>query len=254
MKKIITSFILAQISFASLQAQVALPRKVFSTGGKVITQNSLKLSYTIGEAIVGKKAMSSLSLNSGFQQVHFVSTPLPVQWLAMDANRISLNEVEIRWQVAAEHNNAGYYIERRLEHENEFSSVGFVEGTGTSMITLTYAFRDSAYPNVRAYYRIKQMDMDGKYSYSLTRLVIPADKNELILEAWPIPAHNWVNFRVLGIQKKETLLIRDLSGKVVHQQDVFDESPIRCSHLVPGIYLVQLAGQSLTTIKISIHD
>jgi hypothetical protein len=60
-------------------------------------------------------------------------------------------------------NNAGFEVEKR--QNNEWSSIGFVEGNGTSNVEHRYSFVDA---NVKGNvsYRLKQIDRDGKFTYS----------------------------------------------------------------------------------------
>ncbi|MFA6438900.1 MAG: T9SS type A sorting domain-containing protein [Bacteriovoracaceae bacterium] len=82
--------------------------------------------------------------------------------------------VQLTWQTATETNNYGFEIERSLPLQGgrsgrglQWSMVGFVEGHGTTNATQLYSFVDAS-ANEPVSYRLKQIDLDGKFEYSQT--------------------------------------------------------------------------------------
>lgn len=74
------------------------------------------------------------------------------------------NEITLNWATATELNNHGFEIERSVDNK-EFITRGFVEGSGTSTEMHKYSFTEDAL-NGTLYYRLKQIDYNGNYSYS----------------------------------------------------------------------------------------
>lgn len=72
---------------------------------------------------------------------------------------------DLKWSTASEINNDYFLIERRTE-EGLFETVGRVEGNGSTQLQSTYAFKDDRIKSVFNYYRLKQVDFDGKFEYS----------------------------------------------------------------------------------------
>lgn len=73
--------------------------------------------------------------------------------------------VSLQWQTASETNNLGFEIERSPD-ARDWEKIGFVNGQGNSQTLNDYAFEDkSPYPGWN-YYRLKQVDYDGKFEYS----------------------------------------------------------------------------------------
>ena len=75
-----------------------------------------------------------------------------------------------KWRTATELNNYGFEIERANElngtpHEGGVK-IGFVEGHGNSTIPEEYTFKDNPTGYNIYHYRLKQIDLDGKYEYS----------------------------------------------------------------------------------------
>jgi hypothetical protein len=92
---------------------------------------------------------------------------VPVELLAFTAS-VKNSEVQILWSTASELNNMGFEIERSINNINNFVTVGFVNGKGSSAEINYYSFFDN--PQLsgvnQIYYRLKQVDFDGTFSYS----------------------------------------------------------------------------------------
>jgi len=87
---------------------------------------------------------------------------LPVQLTAFTATANQMNAV-LHWSTATELNNYGFEIERR--QNGPWANVGFVPGAGTSSAPREYSYTDNDLAPGRYMYRIKQVDMDGMFSY-----------------------------------------------------------------------------------------
>jgi hypothetical protein len=99
------------------------------------------------------------------------SQPLPVQLVSFNAvvNKTNTaSNVQLDWATISEVNNFGFYIQRQLSGESDFSTVenGFVAGNGTTLEQHNYSWTDVNVPVGTHSYRIKQVDLDGLESYS----------------------------------------------------------------------------------------
>ncbi len=84
--------------------------------------------------------------------------------------------VELSWATASELNNYGFEIERKFSEHNKWESVGFVEGNGTTTRMNYYSFADSPRGGGKYNYRLKQVDIDGKFKFSPIREVVVPSK------------------------------------------------------------------------------
>ncbi len=91
---------------------------------------------------------------------------VPVELLAFNAS-VRNSEVHLLWSTASELNNMGFEIERSISNPDNFVTVGFVDGKGTSTVINYYSFTDNPQVNGvnQLYYRLKQIDFDGSFSY-----------------------------------------------------------------------------------------
>ncbi len=77
--------------------------------------------------------------------------------------------VNLNWQTATEKNNKGFEVERKNLGSNEnWISLGFVEGNGTTTKTSSYDYTDNNVKKGKYNYRLKQIDFDGSFTYTKT--------------------------------------------------------------------------------------
>ena len=87
---------------------------------------------------------------------------IPVELVGFTAS-VNENSVTLNWVTATEINNAGFQVERKTT--SDWTSVGYLEGNGTSTEPHSYSFVDAGLAVGEYNYRIKQLDFDGTYSY-----------------------------------------------------------------------------------------
>jgi hypothetical protein len=95
------------------------------------------------------------------------NTLLPVQLASFAAVRVS-DDVQLNWSTLTEVNNFGFYVERKLEGTSTFTEIpnSFVAGHRTTLEAQSYTFTDNTVAPGMWYYRLRQVDLDGKISYS----------------------------------------------------------------------------------------
>lgn len=89
---------------------------------------------------------------------------LPIKLLSFDA-KVNVGKVILSWITVTEINN-DYFTVERSANGTEFSSVGQIAGTGNSTVNISYSITDASPINGFSYYRLKQTDFDGRFTYS----------------------------------------------------------------------------------------
>lgn len=124
---------------------------------------------------------------------------------------------ELTWETYSEINNQGFEIQRTSDGIN-WLSIGWIDGAGNSTETLKYSFTDYNLKPGDFYYRFKQLDYDGKTSYSNIVLLnlnkLSNDQNLFLL--YPNPSSNGQNLQIRSWLDKEmetTIQIRDMIGR-----------------------------------------
>jgi hypothetical protein len=144
------------------------------------------------------------------------SAPLPIELMYFDAFR-SDKVIHFRWATASELNNDYFTIERSLNNEY-YQPIQIIQGAGTSNIPHYYTTTDANLPSGKAYYRLKQTDYDGNFTY--TRIFVAEnlpDKSELTL--LPNPAKNKIQLSTAKIVSDIAIVeIIDVYGKKVQME------------------------------------
>jgi hypothetical protein len=89
---------------------------------------------------------------------------IPVELVSFGAS-VQGNSVNLTWQTATELNNSGFEIQRKTEN-SDWNKIGFVDGAGTTSEITNYSYTDSYSSEETVYYRLRQVDFDGKSSFS----------------------------------------------------------------------------------------
>jgi alpha-amylase len=128
------------------------------------------------------------------------TTPLPVTLLSFGARRTSATTVAVSWTTAAERNCAHFEVERSADGQ-QFQKLGTVACAGAAT---PYTFLDAAAYEA-AYYRLRQVDVDGQVQYSALAYVPIFINNTLIIRIFPNPATGAVT--LLGVPETMVLTL-----------------------------------------------
>jgi len=140
------------------------------------------------------------------------SVIVPVNLLNFRAKAVKTNSL-LTWQTATEANNERFEIEQSRDALH-FIKIGSVKGVGNSNILQSYSFTDYTPAKGINFYRLKQVDTDGKFVYSETRRV---DFNDSpLFELYNNPS-NGTNIIVKTNLKGTVLNIYDISGRKLQQ-------------------------------------
>lgn len=121
-------------------------------------------------------------------------TPLPMELIEFEGEIVGEDNL-LTWVTASEQNNDFFTLERSRDGY-VFTTLAVVDGAGNSTSTLNYEqFDYDPFPGI-TYYRLKQTDFDGQYSYSQIIALNRGMEYALISDLFPNPANNSVNFEI----------------------------------------------------------
>lgn len=155
-------------------------------------------------AVAGPSFTQTLSGITSFNKTPFgiasLGTALPVVWLNLNANFDEYNsQTHLEWGTASETDNDRFEVLRSDDNVN-FTLAGTVQGKGTTLETQHYQFQDDVHGFVNRgvkllYYRIKQVDYNGKLDYSSTKAVsLSVDAEDV--KVYPNPTTGKVSLNV----------------------------------------------------------
>ncbi|KAA9332695.1 T9SS type A sorting domain-containing protein [Adhaeribacter soli] len=179
--------------------------------------------------------------------------PLPVELISFNGSA-SKEGIALNWETATEKDNAYFSIQHSTDGRN-FESVGYVEGNGTSSTNHKYRFNHTQPAGGKNYYRLKQVDHDGKYAYSKVIVVESKGAPSLKLTVYPNPVTNGeLNLkldRAMNEHELATVDLHDLNGRLIATEVLKGSQTIQINtrklNLKPGIYLVNLRNGNTTS-------
>ncbi len=104
------------------------------------------------------------SQNANILLVKLEGDIIPVELISFEGKREG-DVVKLHWITTTENNNYGFNVERSSDRR-EWKEIGFKGGYGTVTTPHSYSFTDSSHQSGTAYYRLKQIDLDGSSTYS----------------------------------------------------------------------------------------
>lgn len=192
-----------------------------------------------------------------FEDLENAGTPLPVQWGSLQAS-LEQNRCRVTWQTLSEENNRYFAIERSADGL-AFDSVGYRPGAGTSQNLNNYLFIDTLPLSLTyqqtLYYRIRQVDFDGRQDVS--PLVTVWHDRYSGNAPFPNPCTNRLRIRP-ELEGDLQIELHDLQGRLVYTAEVFQplqkqlvDIPIPESLPVAQYVLLIKAGQDELVYRIA---
>jgi len=190
--------------------------------------------------------------------------PLPVTWLSFNASW-SGTDAKLQWSKNMEINNDHFEIERSFDNKI-FEKLGQKESTNTGN-TNYYMFDDIGAKEMNKevlYYRTKQIDKNGEYSYSNVQILNTQHKNnnaEINVSVYPNPVVESAVIKITSnSNSKVSYTISDIDGKLIRTESMITSvgnetiKIVDMTNLAKGIYLLNVKGnnfnQTIRLVKI----
>jgi hypothetical protein len=172
-----------------------------------------------------------------------LSQPLQAVYVEQEGN-------EITWTTAQELNCNYFEIQRSSDAEN-FIPIVQLKGQGNSHSNHNYMFTDIDYNQGKNYYRFKQVDFTGKFTYSNMVLVNNDNANKAKFELYPNPTKNRLTISFTGNNKQSNARIANALGQEIKQETIFadQQNTIDISDLMNGVYFVTMVIDNKSETK-----
>lgn len=167
---------------------------------------------------------------------------LPIELLSFQAKNQN-NQNHLTWQTATETNNQGFEIERSI-NGIDFEKIGFIKGKGNSNQIQNYRFID-ANPFSTSYYRLKQIDFDGKFEYSNTISI--KIRKEKGIQFYPNPTNGIVTIESAEILNADILIYNNIG--ILVKTTKAQNNTINISDLPMGMYTVSMTNNENRFVK-----
>ncbi|MBX9851838.1 MAG: T9SS type A sorting domain-containing protein [Cytophagaceae bacterium] len=178
--------------------------------------------------------------------VYKVCPPLPVELINFEAKNIRDEYALMLWSTAWEKNNS-YFEVQQSSKGTDWISIGTIPGKGNSSETSQYQFEDYHPVHGINYYRLKQVDFNGEFSYSKIKAV-PFGKDSDGMTFYPNPVETTLMLKFSLLQEMGyDLVIKDVLSRIVYtihlEKNTSGEYFIDLSHLISGVYLFELQNK-----------
>jgi len=187
------------------------------TGTVTFPSTGTWYDYLIGTTRTVSNPSQSFSLQPGEYHVFTrMNAALPVTIINFSGKKQNSSNV-LSWQVANEINLDNYELERSNDGRN-FSFVSSIKANGEK----NYSYTDNdvnTFSNI-VYYRLKSIDKDGNFNYSAI-VILRTAVTSWQAEVNPNPFTDKINLKIeSAIKDKATVIITDLSGRQLYQQNI----------------------------------
>lgn len=154
----------------------------------------------------------------GWASSYLPERPLPVRFGVFTAEKKSESEALLKWKTLSESNSSHFDIERSIDAVN-FYKIGVVNAAGFATTSKYYSFLDLKVLGGNNYYRLKQVDTDGKFVFTPTRMVSFKSIESAVTRIFPNPASAYVTIEwAVGVSIENTVVnMVDMKGNMVKQ-------------------------------------
>jgi PKD repeat protein len=234
----------------STSTGTTLIKKVTAASSVVVRSgHMMKIEYKAGTSVPPPGADTfAWTLRWAWEGV-----PMPVKWLSFTGHLAGEETVSLNWSTASETDNHHFEIERNVRYGWE--NTGIVKSSGNGQHVQAYSFTDRlpADREGAVFYRIRQVDNDGKFSYSA---IIAIETKPVTAEVAVQPNPFAKDFTISdrsGIGHSSHIQLTDIHGKTLldeyRRMEPFGNIVIYPELNTPGIYLLKVDDKTIRVMK-----
>ncbi len=207
----------------------------------------------------------SVATNYPLIDSYTITKVLPVELTTFTAGLIPPSSVQLNWSTATEVNNYGFDVERSSTNSG-LQKIGFVPGSGNSNSPKEYSYTDHPTGGTSFSYRLKQIDVDGKFKYyDAVTVSLTVSKDAQLFQNSPNPFNPTTTIKFYIPNTSDiTIKIYDILGREV--KTLINQQTTSGYHIVywngedsggkavsSGVYLYRLtAGNYSETRKMNL--
>jgi len=206
----------------------------------VATSTTHTITFTSNTSGTCNLVLDNISIN--------VVSALPIELVDFSAILKNERTVDLTWQTASEKDNDFFTIERSTDGKN-WAAIQEIDGAGNSTNLLNYATTDIVSEKGLYYYRLKQTDFDGAYTYSDIRAVV-ADQVSSEMSIYPNPTNG--TFTLTYSEKKDAPTLYTALGTEAVEYNVIPTNGgfiYDISTLANGIYFLKTTTETIKVVK-----
>jgi hypothetical protein len=218
-----------------------------NTGGTWQTKTLSGVTLPAGQQKIYLTASNGTTLKLNWLRINCSANcgTLPVTLTSFDVSSLSNHSALLQWATASEENNKEFLIEKS-SNGIDFIAIGSVKAGGNNGMQ-EYSFIDDEISGTQNYYRLKQVDTDGNYSYSPIKLLSNPQQSVVSVSSYTIVTD-------LAMPQEIYYIITTTTGQVIdqgsyHAESGLSEKKLALPELSNGVYVVQLISQDIAFSK-----
>ena len=224
-----------------------------------VTPNNYRVVFRLSGAngngnvrvVLDNIAISVASLYNTLGNCDFTpiaSVILPVKMKSFTA-QLNNSKVDLKWITSTEINASHFVIERSY-NGSDFSDIATVLAFGNTTDEKSYQFADNSFASDKmvVYYRLRQVDADGKQDYSSIRIIRTGKQtqNTVTILTYPNPVNNELRITIPNNWqgKKVTYEVVNANGQTVRKAETASSSQTETMNMSPlsrGFYVVKVS-------------
>ena len=230
--------------------EVAIGQQTITTAPATGTPNTIykaQLNTSTSWAVV--KATSINGCSQFIFQVENNCIALPVHFASFTATRNKGN-VNLKWETATEINNRGFNVQRNVR--GEWKTIAFVfsqAANGNSSSLLSYEYKDANMERGVTQYRIQQVDLDDKASYSEIRSVMGLEQASSMM-VFPNPSHDGKVNVLFSNPSVREVMVSDAAGRIIRQYQQVTGTNFTIEKLPAGFFAIKVIDRTTGTIAV----
>jgi hypothetical protein len=202
------------------------------------------VTFTGGDVTV---TFTNIATSTAYQyrldDISLSRTELPITLLDYSVAS-SKNKTLVKFSTATETDNDYFTVERSSDGRT-FDAIGKVEGAGNSAVKQSYAFTDeNPLPGVN-YYRIKQTDYNGSYTYTEVKSVRHRISNSIVTPG----KTDGILFVTSDLKSYDVVVYNTAGQEVQRNNSLSGDQNFSIENLQPGIYFVRILDQTFKVLK-----
>ena len=233
------------------EGEVYLGSTTVTTDGSGNATYSFAGTFTAGK-IISATATSATGSTSEFGLNQTVQDALPVSLLSFKATATKNNrQALLEWITSVEINNDRFEVERSA-NALDWKKLSTLSGKGNNTERAYYTYTDESPLLNTSYYRLKQIDFDGTYTYSQIKALSFEEELSSALTAYPNPTSGTVTIILNELIEVQRVGLYNLSGSQLKgntQSLSPNKVSVDLSNLPTGTYLVNYGNKSVKIIR-----
>ncbi|HET8860972.1 T9SS type A sorting domain-containing protein [Marivirga sp.] len=189
---------------------------------------------TVSRVFTVKNIDNGFSYFTGTDQ----NNPLPINLISFSA-KILNGKIEIRWETNSEKNNDHFTVEKK-DINNDWRKIAIIKGAKNSNTIMNYSTVDLNPIVGTQYYRLKQVDTDGRFEYSY---IVRVDYGTNKREVFPNPFIDQIFIKSKGEKSIKRIELKNIMGENINISTEYfpqDKWKINAPALQKGTYILFL--------------